>query len=508
MPEAPPLLRLRGLGKSYAAPVLVDVDLDVRAGEVHALVGANGAGKSTLARIVCGLTDATTGTMQLDGRPHAPANKAAAEAAGVHMVLQELNLIGTLSVAENLFLNRLPRRYGMIDYATLHAQAQDALQAVGLDGIDPAMPVSGLGVGYQQLLEIAAALTRRCRVLILDEPTAALTAPQVEVLFAHIERLKADGVGLVYISHRMDELRRITDRTTILRDGRVVASQPTASLELDEIIRHMVGEAPTTMAMGDRAPTRGSVALRVQGLSRGTQVQDISFDAHRGEVLGLAGLVGAGRTETLRAIFGADRPDAGQILCGDPLTPVTIRQPRDAVRAGIGLIPEDRKQQGLLLPQSIRANITLARMGQVAGASGWIDAAHEHTLSQDLRDRLAIQATSVEQPTQELSGGNQQKVVMARWFMRDCDVLLFDEPTRGIDIAARHTIYRLLRELAQAGKALVVVSSDLDELMDLCDRIAVLSAGRLVQTFDRGTWTHDALMAAAISGYLDRPNLT
>ncbi len=503
MPDAAPLLRLQGLCKSYAIPVLVDADFDVLPGEVHALVGANGAGKSTLARIVCGLTEATAGTMDFAGQPYAPATKADAEAAGVHMVMQELNLVNTLSVAENLFLSRLPRRYHLIDYRALHTQAQSALSAVGLETIDPAMPVSRLGIGHQQLIEIAAALTRRCRLLILDEPTAALTDPQVDLLFKHIKRLKEEGVGIIYISHRMDELRRISDRVTILRDGRVVASEPTNTLSLDEIVRHMVGQDPIEALPQSKRTGRGPVAMRVERLCRGERVQDVSFDVHGGEILGLAGLVGSGRTETLRAIFGADRPDSGQIRLGEDLKPATIRRPHDAVRAGIGLIPEDRKQHGLLLSQAIRPNITLASMKRLAGAGGWIDQTKERTISNDLRDRLAIQATSVEQPTIELSGGNQQKVIIARWLLRDCDVLLFDEPTRGIDIAARQTIYQLLRDLARRGKALVVVSSDLRELMSLCDRIAVLSAGRLVQTFEPTEWTHDAIMAAAISGYLN-----
>lgn len=502
MPDATPLLQLRGLGKRYAVPVLTEVDLEVLPGEVHALVGANGAGKSTMARIICGLTEVTTGSLLLDGAPYTPATKADAEAAGVHMVMQELNLVNTLSVAENLFLNRLPRRYTLIDYRALYAQAYKALAAVGLEAIDPSTPIAALGVGHQQLIEIAAALSRPCRLLILDEPTAALTDPQVDLLFRHINRLKAEGVAIIYISHRMDELRRISDRVTILRDGRVVASQRTHTLSLDEIVQHMVGDAQVEALTRNEVTDKGPIAMRVDRLSRGPLVQDVSFDVHRGEILGLAGLVGSGRTETLRAIFGADRPDSGQIRLGESLNPAKIHMPRDAVRAGIGLIPEDRKQHGLLLSQAIRPNITLAHMKGVTGTMGWIQGAEENRVSSNLSTRLAIQATSIEQLAVELSGGNQQKVIIARWLLRDCDILLFDEPTRGIDVAARQTIYKLLRELTRQGKALVVVSSDLPELMSLCDRIAVLSAGRLVQTFEQGEWTHDAIMAAAISGYL------
>lgn len=502
--ERAPLLQIRGLHKRYAAPVLVDVDLALQPGEVHALVGANGAGKSTLARIVCGLTEPNAGAMTLAGRPYAPRSLAEAEAAGVQMVMQELSLIGTLSVSENLFIDRLPRRLGFVDYARLHAMAHEALSAVGLEDIDPTTPVSRLGVGQQQLVEIAAALARPCRLLILDEPTAALTDPEIDLLFAHVRRLKAEGVGVIYVSHRMEELRRITDRATVLRDGRVVATQPTAALPTDRIVELMVGrELVEQIDLGERSI--GPVALRVEGLRRGHAVRDVSFEVRRGEVLGLAGLVGSGRTETVRALFGADLPDAGRVFLGDDPAPVPIAEPPDAVRAGIGMIPEDRKQQGLLLTQPVRVNTTLARIGTVTKAGGWIDADRERATAERLSRELAVQSASVEQPVLELSGGNQQKVVLSRWLLRDADVLLFDEPTRGIDVGAKQTVYRLLGELAARGKALVVVSSELRELMAVCDRIAVMSDGRLVATFARGAWTEDVIMGAALSGYLHRP---
>ncbi len=497
---ATPLLHIEGLCKRYAAPVLRDVALQVERGQVHALVGANGAGKSTLAKIVCGLTPRDSGTLLFDGRPYDPHSKTEAAQAGIHLVMQELNLIPTLSIAENLFLGRLPRRFGLIDYPALHRQAQQVLADVGLETLDPRLPVSTLGVGHQQLIEIARALSQPCRLLILDEPTAALTDPQIEQLFAHIHRLRSEGVGIIYISHRMEELARISDHMTVLRDGQVVASQLTASLTLDTIIRHMAGQEATQQPTR-KDTRRGEVALRVAHLRRGKQVQDVSFEVRQGEVLGLAGLIGAGRTETLRAIFGADPPEGGAIYVGGQTEPAQIRQPRDAVRAGIGMIPEDRKQQGLLLPHALRLNTTLAAMKQVSRA-GWIDPSKEEEAAHRYIQLLDIQVRSPEQPMQELSGGNQQKVVVARWLFRDCPVLLFDEPTRGIDVTARHRLYELFDTLTAAGKALVVVSSDLRELMAICDRIAVLSAGRLVDTFDPDTWTHDALMAAAISGYL------
>lgn len=496
----PPLLRVSAVSKHYACPVLREIDLDVRAGEVLALTGENGAGKSTLSKILCGLEKATTGSMTLGGIEYAPSSRSAAEALGVRMVLQELSMVPTLTVAENLFLGALPRRLGFVDRAALHRQARDALARVGLN-LDPATPVHTLGIGHRQMIEIARALAGACRVLILDEPTAMLSAHESATLFERIDALRREGVAIVYISHRLDELARVADRIVVLRDGKLITDAPAASVTQDALIQAMVGRDVPATSDANRAarrprPGNGAPALRVNGLTRAPAVRDVSFDVAPGEIFGIAGLVGAGRTELLRLIFGADRADAGTIEVGSPPTPVRIHSPRDAVRHGISLLTEDRKDEGLLLPLPITANIALGNMPAVT-QRGRLQPVRERALAQRHIQALRIRCAGADQPVGELSGGNQQKVAIARWLERDTPVMLFDEPTRGVDVGAKFDIYALLEALAMRGKALVVVSSDLRELMQLCDRIGVMRGGRLTHIFQRGQWSQDALLAAA-----------
>ena len=372
----------------------------------------------------------------------------------------------------------------------------------GCDDIDPGTPAGALGVGARQLVEIAATVSRPCDVLILDEPTAALSGTETELLLGQVRRLRERGTAVIYISHRLEEIQRIADRIAILRDGRLVGTFATGEVSLDHVIRLMVGRE-----LAESARTRpavaapGDPALRVEHLCAGPRVRDVSFELRRGEILGLAGLMGSGRTETVRAIFGADRPESGTItLPGRGATP-PLRGPHDAVRHGLAFLTEDRKHQGLFTPLALRANVTVTDLTKVTAPGGRIDAAREQAVAQGFREQLAIRSAGVEQPAQKLSGGNQQKVVVAKWLHRGFDVFLLDEPTRGIDVGAKAEIYRLLDELAAAGKAVLVVSSDLKELMTVCDRIAVMSAGRLVATFGRGEWTQDGIMAAAFSGH-------
>ncbi|MFT5590216.1 MAG: ribose transport system ATP-binding protein [Bradyrhizobium sp.] len=355
-------------------------------------------------------------------------------------------------------------------------------------------------------MEIARNLIGDCRLLILDEPTAMLTHREVELLFVQIARLKSEGVALVYISHRLEELKRVADRIVVLRDGKLVCDDAIAGHSSADLVKLMVGRAADAeVDLSGRTP--GAPVLRVRGLGRQGAVAPTSFEIHGGEIVGIAGLIGSGRTELLRLIFGADRADQGEVFVGDATVAADIRSPKDAVAAGIAMVTEDRKGQGLLLQQSIALNTTLASLPSVSRA-GWLDAAAETVVATDFMQRLGIKARDAAQPVAELSGGNQQKVVMARWFYRDCPVMLFDEPTRGIDIGAKFDIYQLLVGLAREGKGLAIVSSDLRELMLVCDRILVMSAGRVVETFERATWTQDALLAAAFSGYLAVPTGT
>src|SRR6195952_2193005 len=510
--ETAPVLTVSGIGRTYVEPVLSDVTLDLHAGEVLALTGENGAGKSTLSKIVGGLVDPTTGTMTLGGEPYAPASRKEAEALGVRMVMQELNLLPTLSVAENLFLNRLPQRkgfkFGWIDRAALREDARQAMAQVGLDAIDPDTLVGELGIGHQQMVEIARNLIGDCRVLILDEPTAMLTAREVDLLFEQVDRLKSRGVALVYISHRLEELARVAERAAILRDGRLVHVDAMHNLSSDKIVTLMVGrDIGERIDLGERRI--GTTAFKVQGMTRGNAVRDVSFEVKVGEIFGISGLIGAGRTELMRLIYGADRADSGEVFVarhGGTLAKVNVKSPSDAVNQGIALIPEDRKGEGLLLPQPIAANISLGNIGAVS-KHGVVDAKRENALAQKQISAMRIRTSSAAQPVSELSGGNQQKVVIGRWLARDCTGLLFDEPTRGIDVGAKFDIYALMGAQAREGRALVVVSSDLRELMLICDRIGVMSAGRMTGVFERDIWSQDALLAAAFAGYAKRDEI-
>jgi ribose transport system ATP-binding protein len=504
---AAPLLCIDAVGKDYTATVLDGITLALNAGEVLALTGENGAGKSTLSKIVCGLESATRGGMRLAGETYAPASRREAERLGVRMVMQELGLVPTLTVAENLLMGRLPHRAGWLRRDALHTAARAQLAKIGLDHIDPATPVSQLGIGQQQMVEIARNLQDDTRILVLDEPTAMLTPRETTYLFDQIARLTARGVAIVYVSHRLEELRRIADRVAVLRDGRLVDARPMAGMSEDDLVQRMVGRSVSDLEHRPRR-TAGPVVLSAQAIGRGTAVQDVSLELRAGEVFGIAGLVGSGRTELVRLLFGADRADRGSVtLHPDPDTaagaaPRVLQRgfasPMQAIAAGVGLVTEDRKSQGLLLGQSIRINATLSDLSTISRA-GWLQRARENRLVQGFVQTLGIRCRSPEQPVGTLSGGNQQKVVFARWLHREGRVLLLDEPTRGVDVGARAELYGELDRMAASGRALLMVSSDLRELMAMADRIGVMSAGRLVAVFERGQWSEQSLLAAAFS---------
>lgn len=490
--EKPVIVSVRGLCKDYAVRVLDGVDCDLVAGQVHALLGANGAGKSTLCRIIAGLTPASSGEMTIGGEIFRPTGKRQAEERGVQMVQQELNLLPSLTVAENLFLNHLPHRCGWIDYHKLHADAEVALQRVGLQAVDPRTTTGSLGVGSRQLVEIAAAFVRDCQLLILDEPTSSLTPVEIERLFQCVRELSESGVSVLYVSHRLDEVRSLCDYFTVLRDGRRVGSRNTGDSSIEEMIAMMAGGA-VTRSKPFESHRQDRVALRVENLCRGKRVRNISLEVKCGERLGIAGLVGSGRSELLRAIFGADRPDSGSVRLGNAAA-TRFDHPRQAISQGLALVTEDRKQDGLLLPLAVRINTSLTNLPH---ALGWIDRRREITRVEARCRSLETRFSGIEQPAEELSGGNQQKVVLAKWLESDADVYLLDEPTRGIDVTARQQIDRLFEDLARRGRALVIVSSDLDELMRLCDSIIALAHGRVVDRFVRGSWSRRSLMQAA-----------
>lgn len=493
------LFTATNITKRYeAVTVLDEVQLDVRRGEVHALLGANGAGKSTLCKIISGLTPASNGSMQLDGIDFRPISKQAAELAGVQIVQQELNQIPTLTVAENISLCRLPNTAGIINRKRLAQRARGALDRIGLSDITADTIVGTLGVGRQQMIEIATALDRECKLLILDEPTASLSPAEVERLFEQLEQLRRDGIGIVYISHRLNEVARMADRVTVLRDGKYVCTQDASALTTEQMVELMSGEEAVASSEFESFAS-DTVAMRVTDISGGI-VQDVSFSVRRGERLGIAGLVGSGRTELLRLIFGADLAESGSVGIGGQ-TPKRFAHPQAAVDAGLAMVTEDRKQNGLLLSQSVRVNTTLCSLFKRFSLMGVLRGFREREVTQEMVDDLQTKCEHLGQTIETLSGGNQQKVAISKWLVWDPDVFFFDEPTRGIDVSARRRIYSLLDSLAKSGKAIVIVSSDLDELLETCDRIGVMSAGRWVEEFSRDSWSTDRIMQAAFSNY-------
>ncbi|MBV9718623.1 MAG: sugar ABC transporter ATP-binding protein [Candidatus Eremiobacteraeota bacterium] len=487
---------MRGIGKNFpGVRALADVSLTLDAGEVLVLVGENGAGKSTLMKILAGALQADEGEIVIDGSTVRIDSPQTAQRLGIGMIYQEFMLVPQLTVPANVSLGAEPTRAGLIDSAVARARARRVFDELGLE-LPFDVPVSQLSVAAQQLVEIAKALARSARIIVMDEPTAALSDREIERLFSIVARLRAAGAGIIYISHRMEELARIADRVVVMRDGRVVETRRASEFPPADIIAAMVGRRldahfPELPAIPDDAPTR----LDVRNLRRDNTVVDVSFAVRAGEIVGLAGLIGAGRTEIVRAIAGADSPERGEVcIDGSRVPPGRIGA---AIGAGIALIPEDRKAQGLILGMTVRENVTLAHLAEFVDRDQLVDRVRERAATKRMVDELRIRTPGMEQLARNLSGGTQQKVVLAKWLLGRASVFLFDEPTRGIDVGAKSEIYKLMIELAARGAAIVMVSSDLPEVLGMSHRILVVRGGRIVAAFGRADATPDRVIAAA-----------
>ncbi|MCD5993507.1 sugar ABC transporter ATP-binding protein [Pseudomonas sp. CDFA 602] len=492
--DSPAVLCLRNIGKSYGpVKVLAQINVDVQPGEVLALLGENGAGKSTLSSIIAGLVQPETGgSMTWLGEDYAPASPGAALAAGIGLIHQEIRLLPQLSIAENIFVGRLPMRHGRVDRDYIEAQAQKQLQRLGLN-VSASRKVEGLSVAAQQLVEIAKALTLNARLLILDEPTAALGGEETELLFKQVERLKAEGVSFIYISHRLEEIARIADRILVLRDGQQIALHATAQVPVRELVEDMVGRSLDRIFPALQAPQE-RVMLQVKDLTcREFALHGIDFSVRAGEVFGIAGVVGAGRTELVRVIAGAAHDIHGQMQLDGQTR--KLRSPSEAIQAGVVLVPEDRKQQGVVVEHRIEDNLVYGNTDLLHSGS-WVMPGRLREFAQKAVSRLGVKGAP-EQRIGSLSGGNQQKVIIAKWLARNPKVFILDEPTRGIDVGARAAIYEVIAELAANGMAVIVVSSDLDEVLGLSHRVMVMSRGRQMGILERGEATPVSVMEMA-----------
>ncbi len=489
------LLAMHEIDKSFpGVHALRGVDLALRGGEVLALVGENGAGKSTLIKVLAGADLPDSGRIDISGHDAGIRNPIDARRAGIAVIYQEFNLVPSLSAAANIFLGQETSRLGWLRHGDEQAKARELFRRIGVD-IDPNALCRDLTVAQQQVVEIAKALAADARILVMDEPSAALTPQEVERLFKVIRDLKSQGLGVIYVSHRLEEIFAVADQVIVLRDGACIGMLMVADCNRDQLIEMMVGRK-LDQDFPRRTSARGEPRLAVSGLCRGSKVRDVSLTVHRGEVVALTGLVGSGRTETLRLIFGADRRDRGTIaIDGEP---VRIGSPRDAIAAGMAFLTEDRKGQGLVLSQSVRANFALPNLRHWS-RWGWIDQRAERTALAQHVDRLRIRLASTEQPVGTLSGGNQQKIVLAKWLEHRCRVVLFDEPTRGIDVGAKYEIYQLINTLAEQGKAILLVSSELPEVLGMADRILVMHEGRITgEITDVGRSTQADILKLAV----------
>jgi len=496
-----PLLRMTGISKSFpGVKALANVDFEVGEAEIHAFLGENGAGKSTLLKILSGAQPPDAGKIEFGGREVKFATPHDAQAAGIVTIYQEFTLAPDMTIAENVFIGREPGSRLFVNYRQLEEQTAALAARIGLDR-SPRALVRDLSVAEQQMVEIARALSMKSRIIVMDEPTSALSRTEVEKLFEIIRGLKREGISTIFVTHRLEEVFEISDRYTVLRDGRHVGAGAVKDTTLDGIIRLMVGRELGLLKARDSSYATGEVALAVEGLSRrrkssdasAIEIHDVSFAVNKGEILGIAGLVGAGRTETARAIFGADHIDRGRVLIEG--RPVTIASPRDAIAHGIGLVPEDRKQQALFLSLAIRTNLSMAAHDRISTMGVFISGKKEDALVDEYKKLLNIRMASGDQLVGNLSGGNQQKVVLARWLALRPKVLIVDEPTRGIDVGAKVEVHNLLFQMAQSGIAIIVISSELQEVLALADRIVTMREGRVTGEMMRADADQEKLMA-------------
>jgi ribose transport system ATP-binding protein len=502
-------LLVQNLNKSYAAPVLNDVSLTVAGGEIHALVGENGAGKSTLVNILTGLVEKRSGELLLDGRVYDPGRASDAFAAGVSFAAQELTTIDTLSVAENIGLRSLPSHLSVVDGQGLTETAQRLLNVVGLDGVSPATKVERLSLAERQMIELAKALCSDSRLLILDEPTAALTAPQADRLHQIIRDRAASGTSVIYISHRLEDVLAIADTVSVLRDGRLVMSQAASSLTVEDLVESMAGEVFQKRADVEVATPDMTPLITADAITSCDLPEPISLTGHAGEIIGIAGLAGAGRSELLHALFGLTPLSSGVVTRTKNGEQVVLRSAGQAVKTGVAFLGEDRQAMGLFNGQSVLANMMLPGKPENASPLRLVDRDRELAAAQALENKLDIRCHGLTQDIAELSGGNQQKALIGRWLNCESDVFLLDEPTRGVDVGTKSAIYDLLFELQSNGKCILLASSEIEELTTVCSRIVVMSGRKLVQTFERGEWSETEILTAAFQEFTsDRAAVT
>jgi ribose transport system ATP-binding protein len=491
------LVVMQGIEKQFpGVHALKQCQFELKSGEVHALVGENGAGKSTLMKVLTGVYQKDEGEIRYKGKEIEIPDTRTAQSLGISIIHQELNLMPDLTVSQNIFIGREPRKAFkfFVDEKQLNEQAQVWLNQINLN-IDPRTKISELTVAKQQMVEIAKALSFNSEVLIMDEPTAALTNSEIEDLFKIIEKLRKDGVGIVYISHRMEELKRITDRITVMRDGAYINTIQTKDVSIDQIIAMMVGREIYDSSKPQVDHVSDETVLEVKQMNRGSVLKDINFHLKKGEILGFSGLLGAGRTELARAIFGADPFDSGEIYVHGKRA--VIKSPYDAVGKGIGYLSEDRKRYGCMVDMDVKANIAISSLKKFKKSAGWMSDEQIVGISEQMVQALKVKTPSINQQVRFLSGGNQQKVVIGKWLTRDCDILIFDEPTRGIDVGAKGEIYKLLNELARQGKSIIMISSELPEILRMSHRILVMCEGRITGELHHENATQEAIMALA-----------